>query len=192
MNAPLRLWSIQAPQAWELLRTHGAYTAQAQYTPPAWRHAYTWMCTQMQRRLGAAPAAGQMPVWAWRCWRGQQRMRPDLRCAGHLPAGAHGVLLTLQMAPSRVLLSDFELWHYVLNGWYLPANRGDERRFERSAALLPAGARKRRIEASWQRIFEPVVLRSPYTAPRRARAVQAAFWGLHPEEVLEARHFVAR
>jgi Domain of unknown function (DUF3841) len=192
VNAPLRLWSIQGPEVWELLRTRGAYAAQAHHISPAWRHAYRWMRTQMLRRLGDATAVGQMPVWAWRCWRGQERLRPDLRCGGHLPAGAHGVLLTLQMTASRVLLSDFELWHYVLNGWYLPAGRSDERRFERSAALLPAAARNRQIEASWQRIFEPVVLRAPYTAPRRTRAVQAVFWALRLEDVVEARPFVAR
>ena len=39
------------------------------------------------------------------------------------------------MDPSEVLLSDFELWHYVLNYQYVPASMKDSRRFD---AILEA------------------------------------------------------
>ena len=60
-----------------------------------------------------------MPIWAWYQWEGSRR-KPDLRASGYLPKGEPGVRLELRVADDRVLLSDFDLWHYVLNYWYLP------------------------------------------------------------------------
>ena len=50
-------------------------------------------------------------------------MQAGLAVCGHLPKGERGVRLELQVADDRVLLSDFDLWHYVLNYWYLPETR---------------------------------------------------------------------
>ena len=185
------LYSIQHRCVWDQLRERGEYHGVASQVDAHWRHAYGWMRRQMQRQLGPAPAAGFMPVWAWRWWRGPARPRPDLRHRGHLRAGTAGVLLTLELAPSRVLLSDFELWHYVLNGWYLPANRADERRFARGAQRPPK-VRARQIEDSWRRIFRIGELRPPYGHPLRSRAVQAVCWQLRLADVMQVREFKAR
>ena len=190
----LQLWSIQEPAVWEALRTRGEFRASWAGVRSAWRHAYGWMCNQMERRLGPSATPSPMPLWAWQYWGGTDQPRPDLRCRAHLPRGARGVRLELKVPPGRVLLSDFELWHYVINGWYLPANRADERRFERAAtSALPPRHRVRQIETSWERIFELEVARSPYyTAPPSKRSVQAVFWELRVEDVVKVDEFVAR
>ena len=191
----LQLWSIQKPAVWEALRTRGEFRANGARVRSAWRHAYGWMCTQMERRLGRSTTPGQMPLWAWQYWGGTDRPRPDLRRRAHLPRGSRGVRLELKLPPGRVLLSDFELWHYVINGWYLPANRADEQRFEQAATLgLPPHRQQAgQIETSWERIFELEVARSPYyTAPPSKRSVQAVFWELRVEDVVKVDEFVAR
>ena len=48
--------------------------------------------------------------------------------------GERGVRVELEVADDRVLLSDFDLWHYVLNYWYLPESEKDGKAFEKKLA----------------------------------------------------------
>jgi len=101
-----------------------------------------------------------------------------------------------------VLLSDFSLWHHVLNYWYLPASLGDEKAFE--AALKRAGLDflktkpfpdpvfHRRIEESGERIFDLNFVARGITAPRATRSVQATLWTLPLKGVREITWFTAR
>lgn len=126
-----------------------------------------------------------MPVWLWCAWRGSAQPKPDLRATGHLPKGTLGVRIELEICESRVLRSDFELWHYVLNGWYLPQAPQDEREFDTAPDA-------RRIKQSWQRIFELGWRDRRYVAARTQRAIQGVCWELRPEDVVDAKSFVAR
>lgn len=40
------------------------------------------------------------------------------------------MLIEFEIEQDSVLLSDFELWHFVLNYWYLPSSLQDIGRFE--------------------------------------------------------------
>lgn len=51
-----------------------------------------------------------------------------------MPAGTQGVRLEVEIPDAQVLLSDFDLWHYPLNYWYLPDDEEDDWRFERRCA----------------------------------------------------------
>ncbi len=139
----------------------------------------------MQSRLGPPQAAGQMPVWLWCQWRGAARPRPDLRARGHLPSGTTGVRLEFEIEGRLLLPSDFELWHYALNGWYLPASLSDERRYD-------ADPDPQRIQASWQRMFDPGWSNRRYRAARVDRSIQAVAWELRPQDLRGAVGFVAR
>jgi hypothetical protein len=44
------------------------------------------------------------------------------------------VRLELEYPDERALLSDFSLWHHVLNYWYLPSSEADGDRFESALA----------------------------------------------------------
>ena len=76
---------------------------------------------------------GRLRAGSWHRWNGPP-CRPDLRCSGHLAKGEEGVRLKLECPADRVLLSDFSLWHYVLNYWYLPSSEADGDAFERELA----------------------------------------------------------
>jgi hypothetical protein len=101
-----------------------------------------------------------------------------------------------------VLLSDFTLWHHVLNYWYLPASPIDARKF--GATLKEAGfdffktkplpdpALHRQIELSWERIFNLDLVVRGITDPRGERSVQATQWALPLEAVREIAWFIAR
>ena len=181
----MRVWTIQAPEVLAALRAGNDWRADARSCDPSWAHAYRWMAAQMATRLGAPVMARQMPVWLWCQWRGAARPRPDLRTRGHLPSGTVGVRLELELHGGRVLESDFDLWHYALNGWYLPCSLGDERRFD-------ASPDPKQIPASWERMFDAAWSNRRYRIARAERSIQGVTWELRPGDLRRAVTFVAR
>lgn len=75
--------------------------------------------TATMRTVADIDAAGITPVWAWARWtddHDRPRSRPDRRCYAFRATGdlkAH--LIHLRIPASRVMLSDFDDWHCVLN-----------------------------------------------------------------------------
>jgi hypothetical protein len=93
------------------------------------------------------------------------------------------------MPDDQVLLSDFDLWHYVLNRWYLP-QRACERREEIRSTFL-ARSMDSRMQ-SWQRIFELDWYLKDVTSPRSKRSIQATIWQLPLSAVRSVAAFRAR
>jgi hypothetical protein len=181
----MRVWTIQTTEVWAALDSGKTWRTSDVPEEASWAPAYRWMAQAMRQRIGAPASRHQMPVWVWCQWRGAARPRPDLRARGHLPAGTSGVRIELELDETRLLRSDFELWHYVLNGWYLPTSHADEREFD-------ARPDRRRIEPSWQRIFDLEWRNRRYTAVRTAKAIQGVTWELRPDDVRGVKAFVAR
>ena len=68
---------------------------------------YDWLMNQMEKRIpGYKKENGLVFLWT---------KKPDLRTTGHLNKGEEGVLITVDLPESRVLLSNFIAWHCVLN-----------------------------------------------------------------------------
>ena len=193
------LWTIQSPQAVAALERRGVLLADHGAVEPSFRPAYAWMAGQMSRRIGSSPN-GARPLWAWQAWTAKHP-RPDLRSTGHLPRGHRGARIAFTAEPSAIVLSDFFLWHYVLNYWYLPASLRDSAAFEaqvRRSGLdvtskpLSEPALHSRIEASWDRIFALTTFIRGVTEGRAARSIQATFWSLPLQAVQEITWFTAR
>jgi hypothetical protein len=172
----VRVWSIQTVEVFQALRSGGVWRAQESSVDPGMRAPYRWMARELSQRVGPATRRGQVPVWVWCQWRGVLRRRPDLRVGGHLPPGVAGVRLELEIDLSRLLPSDFDLWHYALNGWYLPASLGDERAFE-------ACPDRSRVAPSWQRIFDLAWSNRRYAVPNSQKSIQAVLWELRPDDL---------
>ena len=130
-----------------------------------------------------------------------------LRSGGHLPKGEQGVRLESQVADGRVLLSDFDLWHYVLNYWYLPETTKVGKAFEKKLAEaglsfykcdhqhpLPHARFRREIERSWERIFdvEWADRKHAIAEPSQRKSIQATLWELSIDDVVRAKEFTAR
>jgi len=87
-----------------------------------------------------------------------------------------------------VLLSDFDLWHYVLNRWYLPQTPSEAKDELEDAARL----RTRRLTRSWRRIFDLDFYLEGVSVPRSERSIQATVWQVPLGAIRSARVFRAR
>jgi len=165
--------------------------------------AYKWMAGQMRSRLGCRPTPDCLPLWCWSQWSGQKRARPDLRAvAWQWRRGERAVRIEFEMNDDSVLLSDFELWHYVLNYWYLPSSHADGDAFEaeledqglsfyKSKPVLDSRYH-RRIVQSWERIFDLDWQAKGIAWPRSKKAVQATIWELPLDSVTSVTEFSGR
>jgi hypothetical protein len=178
----VRVWTIQTAEVLHALQAGAVWRARESSVDPEMRAPCRWMARELSQRVEPPSQHDQVPVWVWCQWRGELRRRPDLRAHGHLPPGVAGVRLELDVDASRLLPSDFELWHYALNGWYLPASRGDERAFE--ARPDPA-----RVAPSWQRIFDLAWSNRRYTVPAAQKSIQAVLWELRPADLRAVTSF---
>lgn len=188
----MKLWSIQPLIVWEKLQKNGVLHTRANFVDQDFLPAYRWMAAQMQQRIDPAPHVNALPFWAWFQAYGAKQPKPDLRRRGHLPAGSSGVRLTLQMPSEKVLLSDFELWHYVLNSWYLPTSLIDGDRFEKNHNAKPATEQQAMTRKSWLRIFDLNFAAAEISDVYENKSLQATFWELTLDNVIEVQTFLAR
>lgn len=196
------LWTIQTLEAWKILNRDGGLRADPSRVEDYWRPAYQWMAAQMRQRLDCQPSESSLPIWAWFQWHGEHKRRPDLRSSAHLPKGTRGVRIEFEANETQVLLSDFELWHYVLNYWYLPESEAEGEAFEAELAKvglsyyaskpLPDPKYHERIERSWLRIFDLNWSCDGIASRKEDKSIQAALWELRMENIRKVQVFTAR
>lgn len=197
------LWTIQSIEAWNTLQAFGVLRAKREYAEGEFIPAYEWIAEQMEKRLGAQrPFPGALPIWAWYQWDGEKRKRPDLRSRSFLSSGEKGVRIEFEIPAEHVLLSDFNLWHYVLNYWYLGSSSADCETFEKDLAKrelsfyetkpLPNLELDREIRESWERIFDLEWEEPDMTFVQEDKSIQATLWELRVENIKRADEFRAR
>lgn len=205
----MRLWTVQNEVFWERLESDGAITADLASVAascgkwsPEWSGAYEWLARRMAEMIGR-PSPEAMPLWAWQQWLGDRRARPDLRSACHLPPGERGVRIEFEADSASVVLSDFNLWHFPLNYWYIGASEEDSDAFEAELATrgldqytqkpLPDSVYHKRIESSWDRVFD--LDWDDWVHDKRSRSekcIQATLWRISLDAVADVKRFVAR
>ena len=143
----MRLWTFQSLAAWRHLTKTGALHTTAAHIDSDLNYngAYDWMVRQMQRRMPAH--SGHYPIWAL------PYAPDDATCAAYTSATEDLVLMELEVPPERVLLSDYHLWHSVLNNAYCARTEAEDDAFERRYRYPYTGHAERVVERSWQRIF---------------------------------------
>ncbi len=188
--------------AWKILQREQVLFADQRYSEDLFLDAYRWMTKQMERRIESKSEIMSLPLWAWYQWDGIERRKPDLRSSGHLPKGQRGVRIEFEQSATGVLLSDFDLWHYVLNYWYLPRTIAEGDAFEAELSKhnlsffemkpLPVHAYHQRIEDSWNRIFDLDWVEEEISEPYAKKRIQATFWKLHFDQIKDVQVFTAR
>lgn len=196
-HAKIRLWTIQSLGAYQDFLRTGRFRSSSEYVDPSFARAYDWMAVQLETKDPKPAVPGlRYPVWAWFQYDGLDCKNPCIRDQGLLPPGTSGVLLEILAAPDRLLMSDFQKWHAVLNEEYLPLDLIDQASFDEWLASLDDAASKRsqvraRIEASWTRIFELSAPATDCWEGIQQREIQAVLWQIEAAMVSSIEHFVA-
>lgn len=206
------LWTLQHEAAYVSLQRNGCLCANEQTLcfQPEDGHcysAYLWLSKQFATKVPSPSPAVRFPIWAWLRREGKSG-KPDMRESGHAKRGTPLVRLKIDVPEKEVLLSDFNLWHFVLNYWYLPANESDGEEFDQfldehgltfqalqdfnqqTSDLFYA---REKIESSWERIFDISREDDGYLYGSNSRkSIQAIFWRLSASQILSAEHFIAK
>lgn len=156
----------------------------------------------MKIRLGPPPESWYFPIWAWYQWEGEKRRKPDLRAGGHLGKGENGIRIEFECCEEAALLSDFDLWHFVLNYWYLPISENEGEVFEAELAAqglsffrqkpVPEAEYHRKIIESWNRIFNLHWSTPDLAEPFPRKSIQATIWELSIDQVRSYKLFTSR
>lgn len=203
------LWSIQHYPAYECLQETGVLRANEShlFCEDDFRYAYDWMSEKMLNTGLVPPHGVRYPVWAWYQWEGKRKRR-DMREGGHAKRGEKIVQLTIDIDDADVLLSDFDLFHYPLNGWYLPTNESDDLAFENHYKSLGYSHQdmsnpkvqtndmkklRAAIVLSWDRIFQLEKEDDGWLyGKNEGKSIQATFWELRLEQVVKAEVHIAK
>ncbi|NMX21197.1 hypothetical protein C5S30_01900, partial [ANME-1 cluster archaeon GoMg4] len=124
--------------------------------------------------------------------------KPDLRRSGHLPRGTSGVRIEFIVSSDRVLLSDFEAWHAVLNCWYLSLSEVESDNWDNRCEI--AGIKigwenwhppspKEELMRSWERIFDLKLLKK-HSAWMGGGAIHACIEKIYMDEVVTVTYFI--
>jgi hypothetical protein len=210
-NTAMKLWTIQNIASYERLLQTGTLISnhhERLFCEHSFRHAYDWMSKKMIESNIYPPGHDiKYPVWAWYQWEGK-RKRLDMRKCGYAKRGDKIVQLTIDVDMGKVLLSDFDLFHYVLNYWYLPLDEKDGKKFE--TELTGAGfswsqlsdtqienealllLREKMIK-SWDRIFDLSREDDGWLYSKLCNnSIQATLWQIKIDQVKKAEMFIAK
>lgn len=184
-----KLWTIQHRDAYQLLMKKGVLRANEQFLfcKDELRFAYDWMAKQMKIRIGSPPDSIKYPVWAWYQWEGQKTRR-DLRFSGYAKRGTPMVQLEFEIDEKKILLSDFDDWHVVLNNTYLADNKQDFDDFYATSHK----DRKHEIEISWNKIFETEKYCPDWNTPLDSKSIQATLWEINISQIKKVEFFIAK
>ncbi len=204
----MRLWTIQNENAYAELMNTGELTANEQhlFCQDDFRYAYDWMAKKLSERV-PAPAGVRYPIWAWYQWEGK-RGRRDLRSGGLAVRGEKCVQLELEIPDEQILLSDFDVFHMVLNYAYIAVDEADDNLFDawsaalgvsrdeiRSAASVSSSVLtvRDRIIKSWDGVFDLTKEDDNWMYGKNEnKSIQAVFWEIWAKQVVKAEFFTAR
>jgi hypothetical protein len=204
----MRLWTIQHEDVLRIVREKGVFRADGRRCDRDFREAYAWLRQEVRKRVPGA--TGRPLIWAWK------QPKPDLRQSGHLHEGTPGVRIELEIPDERVLLSDFDGWHFRLSSSYLPISAADmERWHEQDRKKLQALQKEnprittaelnRRIdedvvdviEGSWDRVFDLPLMQTAFcddgmVSKDYEQHIQAVFEYFTTDEIRKVTRFIAR
>ena len=204
------LWTLQKYEAYESLLKNGKLISNYDLSMAAdcyeFDYAYKWMINQMNIKLNIENT--NCPIWLWYQYDGIKNKKPDMRRTAHDTKGTKLVRLTLNIDENKVLLSDFSLFHFVLNYWYLPINEEDGCTFDKIYDTInyidmrydfvkhPNNLDiiniRNKIENSWQRIFD-LSLEDDYLYYKKSeKSIQATTFDISLEDVIKVEEFIAK
>lgn len=170
---------------WQLLEAGGLLTCPIGEAndDPSFQNAYAWMKDSMASAGILAPEPGISPWW---CWVRREENHPEPYIED--TEGLHDpVVLELSVPSEEVVLSCFDLWHFVLNKCYVSASELDEQGFDQAQERAEEGSDaalqlQRRMRKSWSAVFE-LDQNAVDMGAFEAKSIQGCFWTLRLSDV---------
>jgi hypothetical protein len=166
------LWTILDQAALDALNKNGILKGDWRRAIKEFINPYKWMAEQMVRR-GIMDEPKSF-LWAWHTY-GKSK-RPDFRTYGFKRQLAYSKVLyrvELDVPDERVLLSDYDLWHSILNGFAVTLNEKEDDKFypenaERKAYdwIFPSAMPEEDVKKTWERIFDLDIYTSKEADPK--------------------------
>lgn len=191
----MRIWTIQPLDVVDIIKRKGYFICDIKkseyYTETSFINAYNWLNKEMCKRIGSPPKGVTYPIWAWYSRDGKHK-KPDLRESAYAQRGTMCACIELEIDESRVLLHDYDDWHFVLNNWYLfyPLNEEEYQKGTDYFESLPENYQEKVREKSWEHIFDLRKIDNPWT--KRGYYIQATFWVLYKKDIVNIQYFKAR
>ncbi|MBR3056102.1 DUF3841 domain-containing protein [Candidatus Saccharibacteria bacterium] len=135
------------------------------------KDAYDWMVEQMISRVGVPPEKIEYPVWAF-----ADIDNPNWMSGGFGVPGDVMIRVDVEIDESRVVMSDFDGWHSVLNDYPFFDTYEEYDSFEE----MDSECQEKVKLDSWQRIFRE----------HSDEGCQITFWELRLEDVIGVTLFV--
>jgi hypothetical protein len=194
----MRLITVQPEAVASKLKAGIPVTGAPDFSDPmgskGFEKAYTWMVEQMHSRIGPLVVSTTYPMvegrgaqskvlcypmWSWV----PTPLMPDQQLLDGMPRGNNQTLFELEVPAIKVLCSDFDLWHYVLNNGELRLFEDElvnkETSWERIFALDPKSGflTLKSHEPHWLGLDQPIY-------------IQATTWWIRPEWIVSAKDFI--
>lgn len=175
----MKLWTIQKEEAWTKIQEKGYLGANSKIVKKESFYffgkdilfpiAYQFIADSMKKRkIYPDHPRRKYPIWLWHTY-GGERKRRDLRSVYHSPGKVPLIQLEVEVPENEVLLSNFDLYHWPLNG--LPIFDTEEEENEFESEMIAAGLKrtycdlwtstdpkfgifKYRIKQTWEKIFD--------------------------------------
>lgn len=186
----IKLWTRQNKNILTDLEEHGVYHVKQEYIEqkldtitPFYLKAYKWY-TERASKIVEKPKVVQFPIWLSTSENMMLQPTEDT------------VVLELEVDEKHVIITDQEKWGYVINYWYLPLDRNDERKHndelekygipDESALIMSSKGNfypllRSKIKKSWDRLFDNNIKLSNLT--------QATLWEIRKEWVIDITYY---
>ncbi|GAA0178972.1 hypothetical protein SH2C18_19340 [Clostridium sediminicola] len=130
-----------------------------------------------------------------------------MRCSGYAEKGTKLYRIEFEIEEDKVLLSNFDLFHYVLNYWYLPKNEEDDNLFYRemdknnitlfdlqnfNKNSKELNKLRAKVKESWNLIFDLDRYDEYINGTENEKSIQATICELRWESVVDVKEFIAR
>ncbi|MDR0886293.1 MAG: DUF3841 domain-containing protein [Clostridiales Family XIII bacterium] len=188
----MRLWTVQDKAAYDDLCEKGVLHCDIKLAEwlkyDDFKRSYDWLASEMKERVGLPLKDVVYPIWAWYLL-GGKNVKPDFRRVEFRNYLGEQYVIEVEIADDDVLLSDEEMWHFILNDDYFTNGlyNDDPSEYEADEAWfesLPFLEQEQVKRESWKKVFDKTC--NPWVF------VQATFWELRKEQIVSIRKFVGK
>lgn len=188
----MRVFTVQPLEVLDIIEQTGYFTCTKEKSVNYvdFYDAYNWLVIEMIKRKIYPVEKDTLPLWCWYKYGGKNKL--DLRHSGLGMPKEKQVCLELEIPKEKILLSDYNAWHFVLNNSWLDDSI-NEKEFDQLHDwfdTLPYEKREQLKLNSWQKIFDIVPLKTDWLS--KGYYVQGTFWCITKNMIKGKREFIAR